>query len=182
MSCDLAMSTFQQETSHLSDAYHHQYNNMSQAESLGESSLQHPDGNSRRKVSHEMQKPDPPAAAAAPPPLRPLVKVLACFAAIGGFLFGYDTGVVSGAMILLKKEFGLNTIWQEMIVSVTIGAAALSALLGGIFNEKLGRRKVILIASTVFTAGALMMGLTPNKELLLAGRLVVGIGVGMNYD
>ncbi|XP_798448.3 proton myo-inositol cotransporter [Strongylocentrotus purpuratus] len=179
MSCDLAMSTFQQETSHLSDEYHHQYNNMLQAESSGESNLQHPDGNSGRKVSHEMQKPDPPAAAAAPPPLRPLVKVLACFAAIGGFLFGYDTGVVSGAMILLKKEFGLNTIWQEMIVSVTIGAAALSALFGGIFNEKLGRRKVILIASTVFTAGALMMGLTPNKELLLAGRLVVGIGVGL---
>ncbi|XP_054750905.1 proton myo-inositol cotransporter-like isoform X2 [Lytechinus pictus] len=171
MSCDFEMSTFHRETSKLSDEHHHRNNNMSQPESSGERSIQHP-VDSGRTVSQAQGQ-------GKPPPIRPLVKVLACFAAIGGFLFGYDTGVVSGAMILLKKEFGLNTIWQELIVSVTIGAAALSALCGGIFNEKLGRRKVILFASTVFTAGALMMGLTPNKELLLAGRLVVGIGVGL---
>ncbi|XP_072179176.1 proton myo-inositol cotransporter-like [Diadema setosum] len=112
-------------------------------------------------------------------PLSPFVKVLAGFAAISGFLFGYDTGVVSGAMILLKEEFNLSTIWQEMIVSVTIAAAALSALCGGFLNDILGRRGVILVASTVFTAGALCMALATGKEMLLVGRLIVGIGVGL---
>ena len=58
------------------------------------------------------------------------VYILTFFSAIGGFLFGYDTGVISGAMILLRDEFVLNSVWQEMVVSVTIGAAALFALIG----------------------------------------------------
>ena len=58
------------------------------------------------------------------------VIALACFSAIGGFLFGYDTGVISGAMIQLRDRFQLNSVWQEMIVSVTLGAAAIFALIG----------------------------------------------------
>ena len=58
------------------------------------------------------------------------VYVLTFFSAIGGFLFGYDTGVISGAMILLRDEFVLDLVWQEMVVSVTIAAAAFFALIG----------------------------------------------------
>ncbi|KAI3371012.1 hypothetical protein L3Q82_023662, partial [Scortum barcoo] len=75
------------------------------------------------------------------------VYVLAFFSALGGFLFGYDTGVVSGAMLLLKKEMNLNTLWQELLVSSTVGAAALSALGGGSLNGWLGRRACILLPS-----------------------------------
>lgn len=57
--------------------------------------------------------------------------LLAVFSAIGGFLFGYDTGVVSGAMILVRDEFELSTVWHELIVSSTIGAAWLAALAAG---------------------------------------------------
>ena len=46
------------------------------------------------------------------------VYILTIFSAIGGFLFGYDTGVISGAMILLRDEFSLSLVWQEMVVSV----------------------------------------------------------------
>ena len=60
----------------------------------------------------------------------PFVYLLTFFSAIGGFLFGYDTGVISGAMILLRDQFRLNSVWQEMVVSVTIGAAAVFALVG----------------------------------------------------
>ena len=49
------------------------------------------------------------------------VYALTMFSAMGGFLFGYDTGVISGAMILLRDRFLLNSVWQELIVSVTIG-------------------------------------------------------------
>jgi len=106
------------------------------------------------------------------------VHLLTVFAALGGFLFGYDTGVVSGAMLPLKHEFKLSTIWIEAIVSVTVGAAAVSAVVSGMLNDAFGRRPVILAASAVFTAGAALLGFANNKEELLIGRLILGIGIG----
>lgn len=106
------------------------------------------------------------------------VYVLAAFSAMGGFLFGYDTGVISGAMLLLKKELELSALWQEMLISSTVAAAALSALLGGFLNELFGRRVCILLASFFFTAGGIVLSTAPGKEVLLAGRLIVGVGLG----
>lgn len=106
------------------------------------------------------------------------VYVLAFFSALGGFLFGYDTGVVSGAMLLLKKEMNLNALWQELLVSSTVGAAALSALAGGYLNGLYGRRVCILLASFIFAVGGLVLSVGPNKEVILLGRLTVGLGIG----
>ncbi|KAK7793600.1 hypothetical protein R5R35_011114 [Gryllus longicercus] len=107
------------------------------------------------------------------------IYVLTFLSTIGGFLFGYDTGVVSGAMLLIRDEFELTTEWHEAIVSVTIGAAWLFALIGGWLTDKMGRKPVILIASIVFTAGSVVMGLASVKEVLLAGRIIVGVGIGI---
>ena len=109
------------------------------------------------------------------------VVFLTCFAAIGGLLFGYDTGIVSGSMLLIKDDFQLSTLWQEVIVSATIGAAALFSLLAGFLVDQIGRKKVIMIASFVFTVGAVVMAIpeTNEKEILLIGRLIVGVGIGM---
>ncbi|GLH14933.1 Proton myo-inositol cotransporter [Gryllus bimaculatus] len=107
------------------------------------------------------------------------IYVLTFLSTIGGFLFGYDTGVVSGAMLLIRDEFELTTEWHEAIVSVTIGAAWLFALIGGWLTDTMGRKPVILIASIVFTAGSVVMGLASVKEVLLAGRIIVGIGIGI---
>lgn len=113
------------------------------------------------------------------------VYVLTFFSALGGFLFGYDTGVISGAMILLRNEFQLSLVWQEYIVSVTVAAAALFAPIGGFLNDRFGRKPVIMAASVVFTVGALCMGIAGDKYLLLAGRIIVGAGIGLSiliYD
>uniref|UniRef100_A0A3Q3JNI4 Proton myo-inositol cotransporter n=1 Tax=Monopterus albus TaxID=43700 RepID=A0A3Q3JNI4_MONAL len=107
------------------------------------------------------------------------VYVLAFFSALGGFLFGYDTGVVSGAMLLLKKEMNLNALWQELLVSSTVGAAALSALSGGSLNGWLGRRICILVASFIFGLGACILSFAPDKVVLLVGRITVGLGIGI---
>ena len=107
--------------------------------------------------------------------------LLSFFAAIGGFLFGYDTGVVSGAMLYVDLYYdGLTDLQQEMIVSVTIGAAAVGAALGGNINEWLGRKKTLILASFVFTVGAVCMASSPPKywQVLFVGRLIVGIGIG----
>lgn len=106
------------------------------------------------------------------------VYVLATFSAMGGFLFGYDTGVISGAMLLLKKELELSALWQELLISSTVAAAALSALLGGFLNGLFGRRVCILLASFFFTVGGIVLSTAPGKEVLLAGRLIVGVGLG----
>lgn len=112
-------------------------------------------------------------------PSTPLfVYLLAFFSALGGFLFGYDTGVVSGAMLLLKKEMNLNALWQELLVSSTVGAAALSALGGGYLNGWLGRRICILVASFIFSVGGIILSLAPDKVVLLVGRIIVGLGIG----
>lgn len=106
------------------------------------------------------------------------VYVLAAFSAMGGFLFGYDTGVISGAMLLLKKELELSALWQELLISSTVAAAALSALLGGFLNGLFGRRVCILLASFFFTVGGIVLSTAPGKEVLLTGRLIVGVGLG----
>lgn len=106
------------------------------------------------------------------------VYVLAVFSAIGGFLFGYDMGVVSGAMLLLKRDMNITALWQELLVSGTVAAAAVSALLGGCLNGLFGRRVCILLASFIFSVGGIVLGSAPNKEALLVGRLIVGIGLG----
>lgn len=131
------------------------------------------DGGEQTLIRPPSEEPAPPA-----PPTPGFVYLLAFFSALGGFLFGYDTGVVSGAMLPLKKEMHLDKLWQELLVSSTVGAAALSALGGGVLNGWLGRRICILIASFVFGVGGVILGLAPSKEVLLVGRVTVGLGIG----
>ncbi|XP_030197057.1 proton myo-inositol cotransporter [Gadus morhua] len=107
------------------------------------------------------------------------VYVLAVFSALGGFLFGYDAGVIPGAMLLLKRQMSLSAGWQELLVSGTVAAAALAALLGGVLNGLLGRRVCILLASFSSTLGGVVLSAAPTKEALLAGRLIVGVGLGI---
>lgn len=109
------------------------------------------------------------------------VYLVAILAAVGGLLFGYDTGVVSGAMILLRSRFQLSDIMQGVVVSVTIIAAWLFALVGSKLSDRFGRKYVIILASLVFTFGSLLMGFAHNVDVLIIGRAVVGIGIGMFY-
>ncbi|XP_049616200.1 proton myo-inositol cotransporter [Syngnathus scovelli] len=107
------------------------------------------------------------------------VYVLSAFSALGGFLFGYDTGVISGAMLLLKRQMELSALWQEVLISSTVAAAAVAALLGAFLNGLFGRRVCILLASFFFTVGGIVLSTAPGKEVLLAGRLIVGLGLGI---
>ncbi|XP_061187255.1 proton myo-inositol cotransporter-like [Saccostrea echinata] len=107
------------------------------------------------------------------------IYILSFFAAIGGFLFGYDTGVVSGAMLLLQPEFKLDSVWEEMVVSATILFACIFALVGGPLNDRFGRKAVTVTASLVFTGGAVLLGVAQNKIMLLIGRSILGVGIGL---
>jgi len=109
----------------------------------------------------------------------PMLYLLTGLAVVGGFLFGYDTGVVSGAMLLVRREWELTDMWHSLIVSATIFAAFLSSLVTGLLSDLWGRKPVILLASINFLLASIIMGLAPEKGSLLFGRLLAGVGVGL---
>ncbi|KAK3914261.1 Proton myo-inositol cotransporter [Frankliniella fusca] len=107
------------------------------------------------------------------------VFTLTILSTLGGFLFGYDTGVVSGAMLLINKDFDISPVWHELIVSSTIAAALVFSLVGGWFSDRFGRKKAILVSGVIFTGGAIIMGAASSKEILLVGRIIIGVAVGI---
>jgi sugar porter (SP) family MFS transporter len=115
----------------------------------------------------------------APATSQTYVYIAATFAAIGGLLFGYDTGVISGALIFIKRSFGLSTFEQELAVSSVLIGAAVLAITGGRLSDLFGRRKMLLITSVVFIAGALVCAFAGSIQILVLGRVMVGMGIGL---
>jgi len=105
--------------------------------------------------------------------------ILTFLSAIGGFLFGYDTGIISGAIVLLREYFLLTYEWEELIISATMAAAAIFSVLSSFTNDRFGRKPTILTASVVFTVGALLLAGAQDRYMLLVGRFILGIGIGM---
>ena len=96
-----------------------------------------------------------------------------------GLLFGYDQGVISGALGLIAKNLHLSTTLQEVVTSwVTLGALV-GALLAGGLADRLGRQKAMVIGGVLFAAGALGESLAPGTWVLVVSRFVVGFGVGI---
>ncbi|MDT7588262.1 MAG: hypothetical protein QOE32_5812 [Pseudonocardiales bacterium] len=101
------------------------------------------------------------------------------FGALGGILWGYDTGVISGAMLYIKNDIQLSPIVQGMVVSGLLAGAMLGAGLAGKLADSLGRRRLILGAGAVFTLGTLGAALSGTAALLVGFRFVMGVGVGI---
>ncbi|XP_024993206.1 probable inositol transporter 2 [Cynara cardunculus var. scolymus] len=113
---------------------------------------------------------------------NPYVLRLAFSAGIGGLLFGYDTGVISGALLYIRDDFDSvdrSTLLQESIVSMAVAGAIVGAAIGGWLNDRFGRRFALLVADFLFFLGAILMAAAPNPSVLILGRVFVGFGVGM---
>ena len=105
--------------------------------------------------------------------------LVAGIAALGGLLFGYDTGVISGALLFIRTELDLSITMQGIVAGIALVGAALGAAMAGSLSDRFGRRTVILYTGLIFIAGSLIAALAPGLWVLLAGRLVVGIGIGL---
>ena len=117
-----------------------------------------------------------PATAAT---ITPWLVVVLAVILLSGALFGYDQGVISGALAGIKTDFSLSALLVEVVTSwVTLGAL-FGALSGGELADRFGRKRALLIAGVVFTVGSLVEALTPGTLVLVGGRLIVGIGVGI---
>ena len=106
------------------------------------------------------------------------VGIMAVIAATGGLLFGFDTGVVSGAIPFLQKDFGITDSCVELITTAGLVGAILGALFGGKATDRLGRRKILLASGLIFAVGALWSGLASSPASLIAARLFLGLAIG----
>lgn len=100
-------------------------------------------------------------------------------AALGGFLFGYNTSVISGALLFLSKQFALQPDKEGVLVSIILLGALLGACTGGLIADRLGRRKTLIITGIAYCVGTLVVALSKDVSMLLVGRFITGIGVGL---
>ncbi|MFW5486916.1 MAG: sugar porter family MFS transporter [Desulfovibrio sp.] len=105
--------------------------------------------------------------------------VVAGVAAMGGLLFGFDTGVISGALLFIRQEFALSALQQEIVVSAVLIGAMLGAFFSGQVTDRFGRKKVVLITALVFAFGTIWAAMAQNMIGLAYGRLVLGMAIGV---
>nr|WP_255520825.1 sugar porter family MFS transporter [Saccharopolyspora sp. HNM0986] len=99
-------------------------------------------------------------------------------AALGGLLFGYDTGVISAALLYIAPAFGLSTGMKEVVVASLLLGAVAGAMSGGPVVDRLGRKRTLLLVSAVFTAGALLSAVAVDVAMLIVARVVLGLAIG----
>jgi major inositol transporter-like SP family MFS transporter len=103
---------------------------------------------------------------------------LTVISTLGGLLFGYDTGVISGALPYLKKDLGLSSVQEASVVSSLLFGAMIGALIGGKLSDALGRKGSLRVCAVLFFFGALGSALAPSYAVMLPARIVLGIAVG----
>ena len=117
-------------------------------------------------------------AAVGEPRVTPILAATAVVSAIAGFLYGYDTGIISGALLQITDEFGIGSGWQSVIATGILVGAVIGALVGARFSERFGRKRTILIISAVFVIGTLTCSIAPTELTLALSRVLLGMAVG----
>lgn len=109
---------------------------------------------------------------------RHLLAMAAVVAAMGGLLFGFDTGVISGALLLIRKQFSLGHAAQEILVSSVLVGCMAGAALAGPLVDRLGRRRLILATAALFALGSVWCASAHSVHSLVAARVMVGLAIG----
>ena len=107
------------------------------------------------------------------------VYLATAISALGGMLFGYDIGVISGAILFIKKEFSLSPGMEEIVVSSVLLGSLIGAAAGGVLADKLGRRRLLIATAIVFGLGAIGAALANGVVFLIVARVVAGIAIGV---
>ena len=110
---------------------------------------------------------------------RKIVYLATAIAALGGMLFGYDIGVISGAILFIKDDFALSPGMEEIVVSSVLLGSLTGAFAGGILADRLGRRRLLIITAIVFSLGAVGAALAPDTAWLIAARFLAGTAIGV---
>jgi len=111
---------------------------------------------------------------------KSLVVVIAAIASTGGLLFGFDTGVISGALPFLRESWGLNTGQIEWITTAALVGAVIGAMSSGRITDIFGRKKVIIVTSIIFALGSVLTGAASSSGFLAVARIILGIAIGVS--
>lgn len=111
--------------------------------------------------------------------IPPLAYVAAAVAAIGGILFGFDTGIISGAILFVQQDFSLTVSERSWAVSMVLVGAIIGSASGGYLSDKLGRRKSIISSAALVIIGTAVITLSSDIYLFFAGRFIIGTGIGI---
>ena len=125
----------------------------------------------------------PPREAAAGPPTPAgstgYVYLIAAVAALGGLLFGFDTAIINGALVFLKKDFGLTDAQTELAASSILFGAVVGAAIAGWLTDRYGRRRLLFGAALLFTLSAIAAALPRTLTEFMVARLAGGIAIGV---
>lgn len=105
--------------------------------------------------------------------------IVAIIASLGGLLSGYDTGVISGALLFINESWDLSESLQGIVVSSVLIGAVIGAATNGILADMFGRKKVIIATAIIFILGSILCGFAPNVYVLIISRIFVGLAVGI---
>ena len=108
----------------------------------------------------------------------PLISAIVGVATIGGFMFGYDSGVINGTQEGLKSTFNLSEVWLGITVSALLPGCAVGAFAAGRSADRWGRRRVMLAAAMLFIISALAAGAATSATMMIFARFAAGVGVG----
>lgn len=105
-------------------------------------------------------------------------KLIFFLGALGGLLYGYDMGVISGALLFIRDEIHLTSWTEGYIVSAMLVGAIFGSGASGPLSDRLGRRRVVFIIALIYILGALILALAPDVTVLVLGRFIIGVAVG----
>lgn len=108
----------------------------------------------------------------------PSLSLISLVAGIGGMLFGYDTGVISGALLFIREDFHTDNAAEQTIVAILLIGAMIGAWAGGRFSDRHGRKPVVLATAALYLGGVVIAALAPHTTVLIVARFVLGLGVG----
>ncbi|GAB5353293.1 hypothetical protein AAMO2058_000024800 [Amorphochlora amoebiformis] len=111
----------------------------------------------------------------------PYLGLLIMAGGVGSFVRGYDLGVMGSALLPMKRAFDLTDVQTQLLVAMVMPMAATGSLFAGSVADKLGRKAGLLTALFFITGGVFLMGTAVNYEILLTGRCIAGLGLGMTF-
>ena len=105
--------------------------------------------------------------------------IIAAVASLGGLLSGFDTGVISGALLFINDTWPLDSLTKGWVVSSALVGAVLGAAANGILADIYGRKKIIIATAVIFALGSILCGFATSVSWLIAGRMILGLSIGM---
>ncbi len=110
---------------------------------------------------------------------RSYLALISFIAALGGFLFGFDTAVVSGTLVYLKVQFALAPFMEGVVVASALVGCMVGALFAGTLSDRFGRKAMLIVSAILFVVGAIGTAVPPTVTLLILARWIGGVGVGV---